>query len=273
MTLRRPIRSPRKPAITAPKRNPKGVADPMMPSWAVLGPTRSSPTEEGTRRWPRPSRRRCSRAHPSATTCSAAATAGSGPGDSADSSCGLFGCRRRLWASRSPVPGTLLDQITLPARGGRGSDQRDRRESSMATTTPTPSLARSQRRRAVLASTVGTTIEWYDFFLYGTAAALVFPQVFFPGQSPFAGVLLAFSHPVRRVRRPADRRRDLRPLRRPDRPQGHADHDPADHGRRHRPHRGAARLRHDRRCGADPAHAAADRCRASASAASGAARC
>src|SRR6476659_4906772 len=168
MTLRRPIRSP-------------------------SGPTRSSPTEEGTRRWPRPSRRRCSRAHPSATTCSAAATVGSAPGDSADSSCGPFGCRRRLWASRSPVPGTLLDQITLPARGGRGSDQRDRRESSMATTTPTPSLARSQRRRAVLASTVGTTIEWYDFFLYGTAAALVFPSVFFPDSSTYAGVLAAFS--------------------------------------------------------------------------------
>ncbi len=50
-----------------------------------------------------------------------------------------------------------------------------------------------QRRRAVLASTVGTTIEWYDFFLYGTTAALVFPKLFFPGSSPFAGVLLSFS--------------------------------------------------------------------------------
>ena len=49
------------------------------------------------------------------------------------------------------------------------------------------------RRRAVLASTVGTSIEWYDFFLYGTAAALVFPKLFFPGSSPFAGVLLSFS--------------------------------------------------------------------------------
>jgi metabolite-proton symporter len=51
---------------------------------------------------------------------------------------------------------------------------------------------RRHRRRAVVASTVGTAIEWYDFFLYGTAAALVFPAVFFPGQSPFAGVLAAF---------------------------------------------------------------------------------
>ncbi len=52
---------------------------------------------------------------------------------------------------------------------------------------------RPQRVRAILASTVGTTIEWYDFFLYGTASALVFPQVFFPGSTPYAGVLLSFS--------------------------------------------------------------------------------
>jgi metabolite-proton symporter len=46
---------------------------------------------------------------------------------------------------------------------------------------------------AVVASTVGTTIEWYDFFLYGTAAALVFPQLFFPDHDPFVGRILAFS--------------------------------------------------------------------------------
>src|SRR5215467_15867857 len=51
---------------------------------------------------------------------------------------------------------------------------------------------RHNRLRAVAASTVGTTIEWYDFFLYGTAAALVFPDVFFPGTSHAAGVLLSF---------------------------------------------------------------------------------
>jgi metabolite-proton symporter len=47
--------------------------------------------------------------------------------------------------------------------------------------------------RAVVASAAGTTIEWYDFFLYGVAAALVFPQKFFPGSDPFVGTLLAFS--------------------------------------------------------------------------------
>ncbi len=44
-----------------------------------------------------------------------------------------------------------------------------------------------------MASTIGTTIEWYDYFLYGTAAALVFPQVFFPHMSPYLGVLASFA--------------------------------------------------------------------------------
>jgi len=52
---------------------------------------------------------------------------------------------------------------------------------------------RRQRIRAMVASAVGTSIEWYDFFLYGVGAALVFPQKFFPQSDPFVGTLLAFS--------------------------------------------------------------------------------
>ena len=53
-------------------------------------------------------------------------------------------------------------------------------------------MRRSQVRRALVAGTVGTSIEWYDFFLYGTAAALVFPSLFFPGASAYAGTLASF---------------------------------------------------------------------------------
>ena len=47
-------------------------------------------------------------------------------------------------------------------------------------------------RRAVIASTVGTTIEWYDFLLYGTMAALVFGKLFFPKSLPIIGILESF---------------------------------------------------------------------------------
>jgi MHS family shikimate/dehydroshikimate transporter-like MFS transporter len=51
----------------------------------------------------------------------------------------------------------------------------------------------SSIRQVVAASFIGTAIEWYDFFLYGTAAALVFPALFFPEAAPLQGTLLAFS--------------------------------------------------------------------------------
>jgi metabolite-proton symporter len=51
----------------------------------------------------------------------------------------------------------------------------------------------TELRKAVIAATVGTTIEWYDFFIYGTAAGLVFPKLFFPNADPLTGTLLAFS--------------------------------------------------------------------------------
>jgi MFS family permease len=52
---------------------------------------------------------------------------------------------------------------------------------------------RAQLRRAVVASTVGTTIEWYDFLLYGQVTGLVFGKLFFPQSDPLVGVLEAFA--------------------------------------------------------------------------------
>jgi len=50
----------------------------------------------------------------------------------------------------------------------------------------------AQLRKAVIASTIGTTIEWYDFFLYGTAAGLIFGKLFFPNEDPLTATLAAF---------------------------------------------------------------------------------
>jgi metabolite-proton symporter len=50
----------------------------------------------------------------------------------------------------------------------------------------------AQLRKAIVAATVGTTIEWYDFFIYGTAAGLVFGRLFFPNEDPLTATLAAF---------------------------------------------------------------------------------
>ncbi|WP_233872934.1 MFS transporter [Paraburkholderia adhaesiva] len=52
--------------------------------------------------------------------------------------------------------------------------------------------AQRQLRRAVIASTIGTTIEWYDFFLYSIVTGLVFAKLFFPASDPLVGTLQAF---------------------------------------------------------------------------------
>ncbi|MDV7353613.1 MFS transporter [Rhodococcus oxybenzonivorans] len=62
-----------------------------------------------------------------------------------------------------------------------------------AITEAAPTVSPKEARRAVLSSFVGTAIEWYDFFIYGTAAALVIGPQFFPGASTFAGTLAAFA--------------------------------------------------------------------------------
>jgi MFS family permease len=55
-----------------------------------------------------------------------------------------------------------------------------------------PARTPASHRTILLASLVGTTVEWYDFFLYATAAGLVFPALFFPAHDRLVGSLLAF---------------------------------------------------------------------------------
>jgi hypothetical protein len=75
---------------------------------------------------------------------------------------------------------------------------------------------RALLRHAVIASTVGTTVEWYDFLLYGTATGLVFGRLSFLHRTSrhFAGIRCL----QRRLRRAPDRGDNLRPLRRSLRP-------------------------------------------------------
>jgi MFS family permease len=66
----------------------------------------------------------------------------------------------------------------------------------MATTTTYRTLSAAEHSRqlqkAVIALTIGTAIEWYDFFLYGTAAGLIFGKLFFLNHDPLSATLLAF---------------------------------------------------------------------------------
>jgi len=66
----------------------------------------------------------------------------------------------------------------------------------MSTATTYATLTESEHsanlRKAIIASTIGTTIEWYDFFIYGTAAGLVFGKLYFPNEDPLTATLAAF---------------------------------------------------------------------------------
>ena len=57
----------------------------------------------------------------------------------------------------------------------------------------TPAVAEHDVRRVVMASLVGATIEWYDFFLYGVVAGIVFNKLYFPASDPFVSTMLAYA--------------------------------------------------------------------------------
>ncbi|MBW7642689.1 MFS transporter [Geobacillus thermoleovorans] len=63
----------------------------------------------------------------------------------------------------------------------------------MAMSTMDAAELKRQKKRAAISSVVGTTIEWYDFFLYGTMAALVFPQLFFPQGDSYVALMQSFT--------------------------------------------------------------------------------
>ena len=107
----------------------------------------------------------------------------------------------------------------------------------------------AQLRKAVIASTVGTAIEWYDFFLYGTAAGLVFGKLFFPNQDRAVGDASRLRNLFHWLCRSPGRRCDLRPLRRPHWPQGDPDRHAAVHGACNLRHRLCADLQFDRYLG------------------------
>jgi metabolite-proton symporter len=65
--------------------------------------------------------------------------------------------------------------------------------SSSSASDPAAAHVSSSSRRVITASLIGTSLEWYDFFIYGTAAALVFNKLFFPSFDPLVGTLLAFT--------------------------------------------------------------------------------
>ena len=105
-------------------------------------------------------------------------------------------------------------------------------------------------RKVAFASFIGTAIEFYDFYIYGTAAALVLSGAFFPEFSETAGTLAAYRHVRRRLRGAYPGRYRLRTLRGPHRTQGHAYRLAPGHGHRDVLHRAPPRLRDDRRGGA-----------------------
>lgn len=79
----------------------------------------------------------------------------------------------------------------LPHSGATGI-QAENKQIRRTARLKTSASSRASVRRVAIASLIGTTIEWYDFFLYGTASALIFGRLFFPNYDPLTGTLASF---------------------------------------------------------------------------------
>ena len=88
---------------------------------------------------------------------------------------------------------TSIEETTAVA-GTPDNDQSEQPKMSMTTSgAPRARLSKKQQSKVIAASFVGTTLEYYEFFIYGTMAALVFSKLFFPDYSSFAGTLASFA--------------------------------------------------------------------------------
>src|SRR5215472_4240855 len=136
---------------------------------------------------------------------------------------------------------------------GDGTPGRTMASTTTFETMPQSGLSASehsrQLRKAVIASTIGTTIEWYDFFMYGTAAGLIFGKLLLSKRRCTDGHPRGFRHLFHWFRQSPHRGRDIRPLWRPHWPERHLDRHAAVHGYRDLPDRLCADLRLDRHMG------------------------
>src|SRR5438094_1293258 len=108
-------------------------------------------------------------------------------------------CRRPANPARR-VSSAASAGLSFRAGRGAGRKRRTDRQEQGATNMVASNVATLselehgiQLRRAVIASTVGTAIEWYDFFLYSVVTGLVFAKLFFPNSDPLTGTLEAFA--------------------------------------------------------------------------------
>jgi len=74
----------------------------------------------------------------------------------------------------------------------RATDDTDKGIAPPGETAPTPVVKKGALRRVVTSTILGGIVEWFDYFIYAQAAALVFPAIFFPGADPVVGILLSF---------------------------------------------------------------------------------